>query len=255
MLLKHITTSPAIRSLEEAEKKYRLCSTSEWNKKKLRMNGLLTLDDLFNATGALVENEQEETRRKYFLSEKYLLRIITLINIFMFQRNQKHNEEINQLSMLMRKNGLSSSGIHILQNLGLASTPKTFSKKQASISDQQRPICNFNQVHWYDNLYRSLKGYFLMQGHTSVCYTAHGVTEILDSEPIPINGSVLTTPHIYRIFNDNFVTTTIDLLKNKPEIAAFPLLDASLFLTLPLRAPMSHPSRGKVVYKPESVLE
>ena len=238
--------------LELAEQQYRSCSISDHYRKKMSTENLMNIADLFEAC-----NHQEQNLRtvKFYTAEKYLLRFLTLINIFLFHRNQKDNQEILQLSLLLRKNGLSSSGIHILQNLGLASSPKTFSKKLVCFKNQKRPQCNFNQIHWYDNLYRSLKGFFLMRGESSVCYTAHGVTEILDSEPIPVNTELLTTPAISKLFNATFITDTIDRLAETPEISDFPLLDASDFLTLPLRVPLSHPSKKKLIFRPESLLK
>ena len=97
--------------LEKAEKNYRSCATSQYHKIKLKHNSLFTIKELFDVTLQPIENKNIFDRKKHKFALKYLLRLLTLINIIIFHRNQKQNEEITYLSIVLRKNGLSSTGI------------------------------------------------------------------------------------------------------------------------------------------------
>ena len=237
--------------LNKAERFYRNCVTSDHFKRKLKINGLLNLNHLINECSKNKDEFNELEKKKNKLAEKYLLRFITMINIILFQRNQKNNNDINHLSLLLLKCGLSYNGIHVLHSLGLASSPKTFSKKLLGYKNEQIITSNYTQIHWYDNIYRTLQGY---NKGASICYTAHGITEIIDSEPICINNQMITIPSIKILFNNEFINYTNNIIKNKSDIDNYPLLNSLSHLYLPLRAPINYRTSGKIQFKAKSLL-
>ena len=242
--------------LIKAEKLYRLCGTSSHFKKKLKSYELYTFESILLFTNTVKDQLNDDDLNKYLFCEKYLFKIITLINIILFHRNQKNNDEMNHLSLLLIKYGLSHSGIDTLKCLGLSSTPKTFTKKLKILKNDVKlsnNTINYTKVHWYDNVYRQLKGYSISK---SICYTAHGFTNILNNEPIEINYNFDTIPNIHQnLLSNEFKNHTINLIKNTPDIINFPLLDSSNYLSLPLRSSENHPSNGKILFSAESLLE
>lgn len=162
--------------------------------------------------------------------------------------------------MLLRKNFLSSSGIHVLQCLGLSNSPKTFSHKfkqfkASTTQDMSHSKTNYLHVHWYDNLYRSLNGFSSSRGETSVTFTVHGFTEILDVEPIRVDHNNLpVTPSLSNLFTVSLTNHIQDLIRNHSEVESFSLLENLTYLNIPLKAPNEHPLKKKIIFNAESVL-
>ena len=138
----------------------------------------------------------------------------------------------------------------MLKSLGLSSSPKTFTKKLKDKNNSNLySTSNFNNIHWYDNIYRSLNGYYLKNGESNLCYTTHGQTEIINSEPIEIVRNLFTTPKIDQLFSTEFKNNIKLLLNTNPTITDFPILNDCTQLKLPFKTPKNHQKRVKLYLK------
>lgn len=133
---------------------------------------------------------------------KILTRFVVIINIILFWRNQKNNHQMAIFTFMLNFRGLSNSGINILQQLSLSPSPKCLTeKKKLFISCfGKQPAQNVLKVFWYDNLYRSLKGFYYDRNQINVCYTVCSQTVILNSQPLIIeeNGrGIVRLPNLF----------------------------------------------------------
>lgn len=87
------------RDLEKLEEKYRNNCTSNHFRKNLNANGLSTLSALFTffvKYDDALNDQSNAICKKYALTKKYLLKFVTMLNIILFQRDQRNNKEITQ---------------------------------------------------------------------------------------------------------------------------------------------------------------
>ena len=138
---------------------------------------------------------------------KLLNKFVLAINFLIFWRNQKDNTQISVLTFLLQYRGLSQSGVSILRQMNLAPCPKTMAVKKKMIREKYGlPSTDVHtRVFWYDNMYRSLKGFFYDRNQVNTCYTVCSQT-IVNMDPILLDPNFLGVPKVSSLFNRDFIS-------------------------------------------------
>lgn len=168
---------------------------------------------------------------------KQLIKFITLLNLLLFWRNQKKNRQISTVSFLLQYRGLSNSGISIMQQLSLSPCEKSMRTKRRKIREEfgKTNESIVAKVFWYDNLYRSLKGFHIEKEHINACYTVCSQTLIPSATAIPI---VVEHPGVIRVsdlFNRGHINSTGTEIKHMTNDFLFYAIQIPE-ITIPIRA-------------------
>jgi hypothetical protein len=86
-------------------------------------------------------------------------RFLCTIHLLCFFRSQKCYNGLSPLFFLLHYRGLSNTGFHLLNSLGLSPVPKTVSKSNKRFTNLQNTSLAKNSVVWFDNLRRHQTGW------------------------------------------------------------------------------------------------
>jgi hypothetical protein len=112
-------------------------------------------------------------------TEKVLLlesRFLCTLFLLCFFRSQKSHHALSPLLFLLHYRGLSQSGFHLLNSIGLSPVPKTISKLTKQRTYQSGSSISEFSVVWFDNLRRTQRGW--VDENVRVDHTVLAQTEL-----------------------------------------------------------------------------